>query len=102
MQEMQEVLQGVVQPWYEALANPHAAQQAVLRRLLQGYARTRHGREHGAEAVATVDDYRSAFPAVTYEDIKLLIERTMAGETERLWAGPSRAERPRASPSLSL
>jgi len=81
---MQKMLQGFVQPWYEALADPAAAQQAVLQRLLQGYARTRYGQEHQAEAITTIGQYRRAFPVVTYDDIKPLIERTMAGETDLL------------------
>lgn len=83
-QDMQKMLKGVVQPWYEALADPAAAQQAVLQRLLQGYARTRYGQEHQAEAITTIGEYRRAFPIVTYDDIKPLIERTMAGETDLL------------------
>jgi len=81
---MQQMLQGFVQPWYEALADPAAAQQAVLQRLLQGYARTRYGQEHQAEAITTIGQYRRGFPIVTYDDIKPLIERTMAGETDLL------------------
>lgn len=87
-QDMQEALRGFVQPWYEALAAPAAAQQAVLQRLLQGYARTRYGQEHQAETVSTVDEYRRAFPIVTYDDLKPLIQRMMAGETDLLLYEP--------------
>jgi hypothetical protein len=87
-QQMKQQLMAVVQPWYNSLTNPSGAQQAVLKRLLQGYAATRYGQEHGAKSIATVDEYRSAFPIVTYEDIKPLIERTMAGETDLLLYEP--------------
>jgi len=41
---------------------------------------------HGAEHVETMDDYRRAFPVVTYEGYKPLIQRVMAGETRLLLA----------------
>jgi hypothetical protein len=82
LQEMQQMLQGFVQPWYKALSDPATAQQVVLRRLLEGYSLTRYGQEHNAGDIPTVQEYRSAFPIITYEDIKPLIERTMSGESE--------------------
>jgi hypothetical protein len=85
---MKHQLMAVVQPWYDSLANPPVAQQAVLEQLLRGYAATRYGQEHGAESIATVQEYRSAFPIVKYEDIKPLIERTMGGETDVLLYEP--------------
>ncbi len=86
--DMAQQLEVFVQPWYEALADPGSAQQAVLQRLLPGYARTRYGREHKAAAVTTVGEYRHAFPVVMYEQLKPLIERTMAGETDLLLYEP--------------
>ncbi len=88
-QDMQELLKGFVEPWYQALADPASAQQAVLRRLLHGYARTIYGQEHKAGTVTTIDEYRRAFPIATYENIKPLIERTMAGETNLLLYEPA-------------
>ena len=38
-------------------------------------------RSHGAEHIESIEDYRRAFPVVTYEDCKPLIQRVMAGET---------------------
>jgi len=86
--DMAEQLMGFVQPWYEALADPGSTQQAVLQGLLRGYARTRYGQKHKADAVTTVGKYRHAFPIVTYEHLKPLIERTMAGETDLLLYEP--------------
>ncbi len=86
--DMQQMLKGFVQPWYQALADPAAAQQAVLERLVQGYARTRYGEEHKASAVGTINEYRRAFPIVTYDDLESLMQRTMAGETDLLLYEP--------------
>ncbi|MBC7231853.1 MAG: GH3 auxin-responsive promoter family protein [Chloroflexi bacterium] len=82
------MLKGFVQPWYQALADPATAQQAVLQRLLQGYAHTAYGQDHHAHTVTTIEEYRQAFPIITYEDIKPLIKRTMAGETNLLLSEP--------------
>jgi hypothetical protein len=87
-QDLQALLTAFVQPWHEAVADPPAAQQAVLQGLLQGYARTRYGQEHQAGTITTVDEYRRAFPIITYEDLKPLIQRTMAGETDLLLYEP--------------
>ena len=77
-----------LQPWYDGLEDPAAAQQAVLERLLSDYARTAYGREHGAAEVHTIADYRRAFPVVTYADLEPLIRRVMAGETSLLLPEP--------------
>jgi hypothetical protein len=74
----------MVRPWHEAVAAPARAQEAVLSRLLQGYARTEHGRGHGAASVDGIAAFRRAFPAMTYEQYEPLIRRVMAGETSLL------------------
>jgi hypothetical protein len=82
--EAAAVLKAFLQPWHEAVEDPARAQGKVLNALLQGYARTGYGRQHGAEHVETIEDYRRAFPVVTYEDCKPLIQRVMAGDAGAL------------------
>jgi hypothetical protein len=89
MQMMRGMLKAFVQPWYDAVANPAAAQEAVLQGLLRGYAQTRYGCEHHAGDIATVEQYRRSFPIITYEDLKPLVQRTMAGETDLLLYEPA-------------
>ena len=79
-QELAEMLTGMLQPWHEAIANPGKAQDEVLRTLLEGYAQTGYGRQHGAGNVQTIADYRRAFPVGTYESMKPLIQQVMAGD----------------------
>nr|HID14261.1 hypothetical protein [Anaerolineae bacterium] len=86
--EATDFLRAFVQPWYDGLEDPAAAQQAVLERLLADYARTGYGREHSAAEVRTTADYRRAFPVVTYADLEPLIRRVMAGETGLLLPEP--------------
>jgi hypothetical protein len=80
----QAMLNALLQPWHEAVDDPVKAQQEVLRRLLESYAQTDYGAQHGAAQIETVEDYRRAFPVATYEDYKPLIERVMAGEANLL------------------
>ncbi len=82
-------LQAFLQPWHEAVNDPAKAQEAVLHRLLQIYAQTEYGRQHGASQIATIADYRRAFPITTYDaDYKPLIQRVMAGEVGLLLSEP--------------
>jgi hypothetical protein len=81
-----EMLQAQLQPWHEAVSDPARAQEAVLHRLLQGYAATRYGTKHGAGQIGSIEDYRRAFPVATYDDYKPLLDRVMAGEVDLLLA----------------
>jgi hypothetical protein len=74
----------LLQPWFDAVADPAAAQQEVLHHLLLDYGQTQYGREHGAANIEAIEDYRRAFPARTYEEYKPLIDRVMAGEEDLL------------------
>lgn len=76
-----EALKSFLQPWHAAIEAPAEAQRKVLSILLEGYAQTDYGKIHGAEHIESIEDYRRAFPVVTYEDCKPLIQRVMAGET---------------------
>jgi hypothetical protein len=79
-----QMIQGQLQPWFDAVDHPARSQEEVLHRLLQAYAQTEYGREHGSADVETLEDYRRAFPVTTYEEYRPLIERVMAGEVELL------------------
>ena len=89
-QAAMNLLQSMLQPWHESLADPEQAQKDVLNRLLIDYTKTVYGRSHSASQVDTIDDFRNAFPIVNYDqDIKPLIDRVMAGEIELLlWEEP--------------
>jgi hypothetical protein len=48
------------------------------------YGQTRYGRDHGASNVSGISSYREAFPIVTYEEMRPIIQRVMAGEVDLL------------------
>lgn len=78
------ILQAFVQPWHDAVADPAAAQERLLQQLVGIYAQTEYGRQHGAERVGSLADYRAAFPVRTYGDYEPILRRVMAGETHAL------------------
>ena len=84
-----QMLQAMLQPWHQAVADPAKAQQEVLHSLLGDYARTAYGAEHGAAQIDSLEDYRRAFPVITYDAIKPTIEQVMAGDIGKLlWEEP--------------
>ena len=84
MLSVESTAQAMIDPWHKALANPEAAQQITLERLVAGYAQTEYGREHGAERVGSIADYRHAFPTVTYASLRPTLDRVMAGHWSAL------------------
>ncbi len=83
------MLNAMLQPWRDSVEDPTAAQQAILHTLLADYAKTEFGRQHRAQGIDSIGEYRSQFPASTYEDFKPLIRRVMAGEVNLLlWEDP--------------
>ena len=89
------MLTHMLKPWHEAIADPASAQEAVLHKLVTDYAKTDYGKQHGAENIETLEDYRQAFPVRPYEGeppengYKPMIEQVMGGEVDLLlWEEP--------------
>ena len=80
MAQMRAILETAVKDWYAALEDPASAQEQTLHRLLTGYAQTTDGQKRGAANVDSVEDYRRAFPARTYDDFWPLLEKVYAGD----------------------
>jgi hypothetical protein len=83
-QAAQQMIRGMLQPWHTSIEDPESSQDEVLQRLLGDYARTQYGRDHGAEKIASLQDFRRLFPSKTYEDYKPTIRRVMEGEINLL------------------
>ncbi len=81
-----QILRSQLDPWHTAIENPSSAQEDVLKRFLKDYARTEYGLQHAAGSIATLADYRKAFPIITYATIKPVIEKVMAGQVNALLA----------------
>ena len=96
MEKYRDFIEVFVELWHKGLQDPPLTQAQTLQWLLEGYARTAYGQEHGAaDLLPLIDDpprlfeaYRRAFPAVTYDTIKPWIDRVIAGEVEALLPEP--------------
>ncbi len=79
-----EKMKAVLDPWYEALAEPATAQEIVLARLLKSYGQTEYGRIHHSDQVGSYADYQRAFPVSSFLDFKPFLDQVMAGNTHAL------------------
>ncbi len=83
------LLESQLAPWRAAIADPGKAQEVVLHNLLNDYAKTGYGREHGAAQIGSLADYRQRFPVVSYTEMQPIIQKVMQGEVEALlWEQP--------------
>ncbi|MBN2550229.1 MAG: GH3 auxin-responsive promoter family protein [Anaerolineales bacterium] len=83
------ILNSQLEPWRQAIEQPAKTQEEVLHRLLLDYTKTEYGRDHGAENIVSIEDYRQAFPITTYEGYKPLIQQVMSGQVNLLlWEDP--------------
>jgi hypothetical protein len=83
-QEMAQFLGLMLQPWHDAIAQPAQTQETVLKKLLPIYGQTDYGNQHNASKVTDVNSYRQSFPVITYEDVKPMVQRVMAGNIKLL------------------
>lgn len=82
------ILESQLAPWRSAIAHPEQAQQDVLQRLLKDYAQTRYGKDHHAEQIESIEDYRRAFPVTNYEGYLPIIHKVLNGDHELLLCEP--------------
>lgn len=88
-QQMPAMLNGLVQLWHAAVAQPAQAQHQVLTRLLPIDAQTDYSKQqHNAAQIQTIAEYRRACPVTTYDSYQPLSERVMAGEINLLLNEP--------------
>ncbi len=83
-QAMAQFLGLMLQPWHDAVAQPSSAQEKVLKRLLEIYVQTDYGSRHSAAKVTDINSYRQSFPVITYEDVKPMVQKVMAGDIKLL------------------
>jgi hypothetical protein len=77
-------LSALLDPWYASVKQPETYQAGVLKKLLQIYAQTGYGRQHNADKITSLEEYRRCFPVASYPDYKPLIAKVMSGETDLL------------------
>ena len=59
-------------------------QEELLRRLAAAHAGSEFGKDHGFERIRSYEDFRSAVPVRTYEQLAPYVQRVLEGRTEAL------------------
>lgn len=67
--------------------NPHEAQTAVFKRLMEAGRQTEWGKKHHFREVKNLKDFAEKVPVQDYESLKPFIQRMMEGEKSILWPG---------------
>ncbi len=83
-----DILKFIVTPWHESLKNPAEAQQKTLQTLLSGYAKTDYGKKHSADTIKDGSAFRSNFPTLNYQGLKLRLEEVKAGNYSAILPEP--------------
>jgi hypothetical protein len=71
----------------KALADPVAAQERLLLRLVRRAAATEWGRDHAYDRMRSVRDFQRAVPLCRYEDLAPLWHRAFDGARDVTWPG---------------
>jgi hypothetical protein len=82
------LLEAFVDPWYQSLDDPAAAQREVLLNLLKGYSKTAYGASFHAESVTDAEGYKAAFPVASYSSLAAFLNRVGAGDDSALLPEP--------------
>jgi hypothetical protein len=79
-----ENLNAYLSAWHDSIHSPAGAQMDVLQNLLSIYQQSKYGKDHNADMIKTIEEYRQSFPVCTHEQYKLLIDEVMAGNFQVL------------------
>jgi phenylacetate-coenzyme A ligase PaaK-like adenylate-forming protein len=64
-----ELLNAIVNPWYESLKTPADSQERVLFDLIKQHEKTKYGEDHGAQEVQNTEGFRQKFPIINYRQM---------------------------------
>lgn len=67
--------------------NPKAAQKKVFDQLIAKAKNTVFGIDHGFSEIKNYEDFKKNVPLADYEDLRIYIDRVVAGEENVLWPG---------------
>ena len=83
-----DILKQIVNPWHEALKNPGEAQQKVLEKLLEGYAKTGYGKSHSVHEINDGSAFRANFPTINYAGLRLCLDEVKSGNHSAILPEP--------------
>ena len=74
-----DILKQIVKPWHESLKNPAEAQQQILEKLLEGYAKTGYGKKHSVNEIKNEQNFRTQVPTINYSSLQPYLEEVKTG-----------------------
>ena len=74
-----DILKQIVKPWHESLKNPAKAQQQILEKLLEGYAKTDYGKKYLVNEIKDGQMFRTNFPTINYSNLHSYLEEVRIG-----------------------
>jgi hypothetical protein len=83
-----DILKFIVTPWHESLKNPAEAQQKTLKTLVSGYAKTDYGKKHSADTIKDGSAFRSNFPTLNYQSLRIPLEEVKTGNYSAILPEP--------------
>lgn len=72
---------------YKWAKNAHQTQKKTFEYLIKKASKTKFGKDHGFSNIKSYEDFRSAVPVRTYEELSPYIELVKNGEKDVLWPG---------------
>ncbi|MGO4912421.1 GH3 auxin-responsive promoter family protein [Leeuwenhoekiella sp. W20_SRS_FM14] len=68
-------------------AKPEATQLKVFKYLIKKASQTQFGRDHNFESIKNYSDYAKQVPVRDYEELKVYVDKVVAGNPNILWPG---------------
>lgn len=88
MFQKENVLESIVDSWYDSLKKPENHQKLVLERLVSQYSKTRYGQVHNASQIRDLDDFRRNFPVVNYNALTPYFTEVVKGDYSAIFPEP--------------
>jgi hypothetical protein len=90
-ESIRNILEPIIGPWYESLADPHKAQEQVLYELLKKYGATKYGETHNAHQTTSIQDYQNRFPVIDYKGLLPYLGKVQQGDYQVILPEPPEA-----------
>jgi hypothetical protein len=83
-----DIFRPIIGSWYDSLRNPGESQKQVLADLAKEYARTIYGRNHHANEISGVAEFRANFPTMDYRSLRPHLAEVSAGNYSAILPEP--------------
>jgi hypothetical protein len=87
-ESIRNILEPIIGPWYESLADPRKAQEQVLYELLKRYGATKYGETHNAHRTISIQDYQNRFPIIDYKGLLPYLGKVQQGDYQAILPEP--------------